>query len=359
MADEEIERWITIKGNHIPILKGESEGDAINRFFSKFDDTDDTEIDIELDDEDKKVKYDTIYFTSVGYQDSIVNPEDIDKITANGYRVREMDITKEMKDLMDEYLNSKYIDDNNMAGLMTEFRNKIRFLDIQNGTRGILSEYFRRMALNKCAEKADEFLKTLPKLENNSIDVSYRQANANGWVESHKYAYGTTEREWYTSNCQRCIIAYEMRRRGYNVEANKYTGNRDPIYNTHISMTRAFLGYDSFIQTKEYDKKPSGEKYANKKQLVKAMEKDMLDQPEGARFVLSWNWKNYKYGHTINAEKVDGKIKLYDAQTGTEHTIDDIINGTSGLGGIRVTTLQMTRVDNLKLSKRLEALVKW
>ena len=101
MADEEIERWITVKGNHIPILKGESEGDAINRFFSKFDDTDDTEIDIELDDEDKKVKYDTIYFTSVGYQDSIVNPEDIDKITANGYRVREMDITKEMKDLMD------------------------------------------------------------------------------------------------------------------------------------------------------------------------------------------------------------------------------------------------------------------
>lgn len=354
----EIERWITVKGNHIPILKGESEEQALNKFFAgvEFDDTDDIDIDIELEDADKGTKYDTIYYTTWGWQDHIVKPEDIDKVSANGYRIHEMDITAEMKDIMDKYLNSEYIEKNNLRGLMTDFDRELRQIDIKNGSRGLLKEHFRRIAIDKCAEAAKKTLDSLPKLQDTSIDNCVKGTNSNGYVESQSAKYGSVEREWYTSNCQRCIIAYEMRRRGYDVEANKYLGDRkDPIYNTNRSMTRAFLNYDSFTNTKEYEHKPNGEKYASRAQLIKAMEKDMLNEPEGARFVLSWKWKNCGYGHTLNAEKINGKIEIYDAQTDERYTIKDFIQNKE----IKATTLEMTRVDNLILSNRLEDLVKW
>ena len=194
MNDEEIERWITVKGNHIPILKGESEDDAISRFFAKFDDTDDIDIDIELEDEDKKTKYETIYYKSDWMRgNKYISEEEVDKVRENGFEVHEMEITSEMKDLMDEYLKSQYIEDNNMRGLMNEFDRKIREIEFTTGSRSVLREYFRRKALVKCEEVADKFLKTLPKLENNSIEVCYRQANANGYVESQNYPYKSKE----------------------------------------------------------------------------------------------------------------------------------------------------------------------
>ena len=53
------------------------------------------------------------------------------------------------------------------------------------------------------------------------VDPAARDANPN-------YAKG----EEYRTNCQRCIWAYEMRRRGYDVEAKPRTRSMtDPAYN--------------------------------------------------------------------------------------------------------------------------------
>ena len=57
-----IERWITINGNHIPVMKGQSEEEAFQSWLSKKEisdtaDTDDIDIDIELEDEDIKMPY--------------------------------------------------------------------------------------------------------------------------------------------------------------------------------------------------------------------------------------------------------------------------------------------------------------
>ena len=53
------------------------------------------------------------------------------------------------------------------------------------------------------------------------VDPAARDANPN-------YAKG----EEYQTNCQRCIWAYEMRRRGYDVEAKPRTRSMtDPAYN--------------------------------------------------------------------------------------------------------------------------------
>lgn len=361
MDENNIERWITVKGNHIPILKGESEEDALNRFFSNKEiketaDADDIDIDLELEDEDVKMPYKKLYY----YEDSLghkhlFDKSEIDKVLKWGEQVHEIEINDEMNQKMNELIE-KYAETNNIREMVSQYENYLRYntTGFSIGERKMLVYDFREQALEACEKYANEFLNKLPKLKDTSTTEA-NKANANGYVESHNAPYGSKEYDWYTSNCQRCIIAYEMRRRGYNVEANKYLGNKDSIYNTYLSLSRAFLDYNYDKCTKEYETQPNGEKYSSRGALIKAMERDMLKEGEGARFELNWDWKNARYGHTVNAEVINGEVIILDAQINKQYTIKDLINRKD----LRATTLKCTRLDTLKLSNRLEDLVKW
>ncbi len=354
MDDKDIKQWITVKGNHIPIHEGESVKDAINK---RFDDTDDIDIDIELEDEDIKMPYEKRYYIEdmAGYK-YLIDESQTDEYFKKGYQIYELDITDEMNqkmnDLIEEY--AKY---NSMRMMVSSYEQWLKYntTGLSSSERRLLVNDFRKRALSECKKYAKEYLNKIPKLENHDIDVSYKEANNVGYKESKSKPYGSKEFDWYTSNCQRCIIAYEMRRRGYNVEANKYLGNKDPIYNHTLSLQRAFLDFDSMINEHTYEHQPNGEKYSSRGALIHAMEKDMLKEGEGARFVLSWDWKNARYGHTVNAEVSNGQVIIYDAQNGESHTIKDLIDRKD----LRATTLTMCRTDNLTLSNRLEELIKW
>lgn len=365
--DEDIERWITVSGNHIPILKGQSVEEAIWNFVEnkkKSDadiaatkDEDDIDIDIELEDEDIKMPYEKKYYYEdmAGYK-YLIDEDKLDEYFKKGYQIHELDINDEMNQKMNELIN-KYAETNNLREMVSQYENFLKYntTGYSISERKLLINDFRKHALEACEKEANKFLDKLPKLENHDIDVSYKEANSKGYDESLKAQYGSKERDWYTSNCQRCIIAYEMRRRGYDVEANKYLGRIDKIYNTRLSLSRAFLNYDYYIHTKSYDTQPSGEKYSSRGALIKAMERDMLKEGEGARFELNWDWKNASYGHTVNAEVINGQVMIYDSQIGKSSTIKDLIDNKS----LRATTLKCTRLDTLKLSNRLEDLVKW
>ena len=366
--EQDVVQWITVRGNHIPILKGQSEEDAISEWLNKKSesnaeikattDEDDIDSDIELEDEDAKMPYNKKYYVDPGTwysQPFIIDESEIDKYFGQGYAIHELYITDEMNDKMNELIK-EFAPSNNILSMLNQYNDYLRFnSDLTSGERKMLSKEFRKEALKACEAEAQKYLEKLPKLSNNSVDVSYKEANTKGYEESLKAPYGSKERDWYTSNCQRCIIAYEMRRRGYDVEANKYLGRVDRIYNTRLSLSRAFLDYDSSVNTKHYETQPNGEKYSSRGALIKAMERDMLKEGEGARFELNWDWKNASYGHTVNAEVVNGEVKVYDAQIGVSYTIKDLIDNKS----LRATSLAFTRLDTLKLSNRLEELIKW
>ncbi len=356
MDEENIERWITVNGRHIPILKGESEKEALNRFYSRSDiesTMNTNDIDIEIETEDENIPYEKIYYTYFGPSRSIV--KDKEKAEANGYKVFEFELTAEMKDTIDDILKSEYIEDNNIRGAINVLNNKLFQIAVNGSDRRMIEDYVRPMIIDACASEAQKWLDKLPKNENKSIERCLADTNSIGYAESHKAIYNSKEYNYYTSNCQRCIIAYEMRRRGYDVEANKYKGRADEIYNTRLSLTRSFLNYDYYKNTKEYNTQPNGEKYSSRGALIKAMVKDMINEGEGARFVLSWDWKNSSWGHTVNAEIVNGEVKIFDAQINKEYSIKDMIERKD----LRATTLKCTRVDNLKLSNRLEDIIKW
>lgn len=106
-----------------------------------------------------------------------------------------------------------------------------------------------------------------------------------------------------SNNCLLCSVAYDMRRRGYNVIANQ----RAPIdYLYDIGSDD--LGY-MYPKAKQY-------KSNNLNSLTSKLER----QGSGSRGILSCTWKGSKSGHVVAYEIENGKTVLYDAQDGTKYT---------------------------------------
>lgn len=165
--------------------------------------------------------------------------------------------------------------------------------------------------------------------------------------------------EAYRINCQTCVVAHELRRRGFNVEAlantagswlEKLSHRTNEIWldaNGNIpEITRI-----GAIFTKKYEK--NGIDYgkwnktvSNRKQLIAELESSITDD---GRYHIAWTWnssgRNLK-GHIITLEKIGDTLRYYDPQNG--RVIDnfyDYINDIKLNRGIR-----LLRVDNLRIN---------
>lgn len=349
MEDDKIVKWITVKGNRIPIKEGQSAKEAIAE---RFDDTDDIEIEIETEDFDEDILNRDIYYFS-GYNPHEVTKEEYEKnkkINPAYYDV--MRLTSEEKDLFLEYLNDQSkIDNMSLGKLLDEFDNKLRYYE-HGSIRKAINNKLKDALKHKYEIKAEKFLSKLPKLKDNDIDNSYKKANAEGYAQSLKAEYKSAERKKYTNNCQRCVIAYEMRRRGYDVEAAEW--QNDGLGIGYRNLSKSFSDFKE-ENVHHYNNDKYGNKFSSRGALIRQMAKDMLEEPEGARFILNWDWKCFDAGHTVNAEKRNGTIEIYDAQNGKKYSIKDLIDRKD----LRATTLEWIRTDNLLLSSNLEGVVKW
>lgn len=345
--EQDVVQWITVRGNHIPIKPGQTVQQAISE---RFDDTDDIEIDIETEDLDKEIESETLYYFG-GYNPHPVTKEEYEKNKDNRYYA-EMSFSLEDKELMKKFLNEKDVDENTFGELCQKFYDNLprRYSMVE---RRVLYNKFREVAKKSYEAKAGRVLKTIPKASDNSSEYGLKQ-NANGYVQSIEAKYKSKEYKAYTYNCQRCVIAYEMRRRGYDVEADAYDEN-DRLGYSRNNLKRSFLNYtDDMLH--DYDKRPDGNLYSGKGQLFKAMENDMMKEPEGSRFILDWDWKGENSGHTVNAEKRNGNIIVYDSQNGKSRPLKEYLNLHNN---IRPRTITWVKTNDLKLSGDLKGVVKW
>lgn len=147
-------------------------------------------------------------------------------------------------------------------------------------------------------------------------------------------------REWQF-NCQRCVYAYEMQRRGYDVEA----------------MPRIFDGTD----TLPYANSAQGwTKVMDGAQLVsmpsRSTAQKMADQMaawgDGERAIVRVVWKGGRSGHVFIAEQQRGGTVFLDPQTGkyvdVHGYLDQAIKGRT----------QLMRVDHLKPTALIEKCVR-
>ena len=115
-------------------------------------------------------------------------------------------------------------------------------------------------------------------------------------------------REWQI-NCQRCVFAYELLRRGYDVEAKPVPtdGTFDPLpYRTRSD------GWTSLMRGMS---KHKYESTSGKTQLQDAID-TMKDWGVGARAIIAVQWKSGG-GHVFIAETTSsGSVRFLDPQPG-------------------------------------------
>ncbi len=103
----------------------------------------------------------------------------------------------------------------------------------------------------------------------------------------------------YLSNCVLCTTAYDLRRRGYDVEANTTKLGRMPddiatYYNISKNDIKAIRSYDNMI-------------------------KHLNDQPDGARGNICAGVGAFDSGHSMVWEKQNGKVVIIDAQSNQKY----------------------------------------
>jgi len=163
----------------------------------------------------------------------------------------------------------------------------------------------------------------------------------------HSYSY----RE-FSENCQRCVVAYEMRRRGYDVEAlPTYQGDRlgaisfvkDGIY--HAQWRGAFQ------HAKTESVAAEGNNAAAEKQVMKNISDKMHQYGDGSRAVIQILYRGGG-GHVFNVENHGGRIVYVEAQTGK---VKDM---AFTMKSVKTESVNIVRVDNLRPSDRMRNFVK-
>lgn len=136
----------------------------------------------------------------------------------------------------------------------------------------------------------------------------------------------------YQENCQSCVVVHEARLRGLDITALGYSNKKDSV---QFQLGEHFE--DAWINPKT-GKTPSSTIIKGDDLLRKA-ERQM--QIVG-RYHVGINYNTIE-GHIITAEKaVDGKLYLYDAQSGIFININEFRDAES---------IEILKVDKLLISK--------
>jgi len=132
-------------------------------------------------------------------------------------------------------------------------------------------------------------------------------------------------RQW-KRNCQRCVCAYELRRRGYDVVAmpkmqgDKMHNGGDFFQEATINRVRGL----TFAQ----------------------LEKQLMEAKPGARFIIEVRWPRSRVGHTFNAERLKRGIKYVDGQPGKDTAKEYFKRAVDG-------KISYFRSDNAKINSKI------
>lgn len=154
----------------------------------------------------------------------------------------------------------------------------------------------------------------------------------------------------YRNNCQTCVVAHEARRRGFDVEAMpRVTQHQEDLaFNTRLAWKDS-TGHAPMPLTNG--------NVATNKQLVKWFE-DTVE--EGERYHLNVFWKNYKGGHIVCLERINGTLTMFDPQnaeisSGSEKILNyfnsyRIRLRQESFSGTYRGMVKLYRVDNLEFN---------
>ncbi len=183
-----------------------------------------------------------------------------------------------------------------------------------------------------------------------SMDMTFDDADG-GRVNPN---YKNGGKSNYEENCQSCVVAFEARLRGYNVEASKTTKLTNSL---SWDAKKAWInpetgGVPNDIVPQDFDR-IKGKPYNSEKYI------DFLNTQikEGNRYNMSFLWKSKRgrVGHVITMYKDKEGIKIYDPQSGKIEkdlkTFFKEVKFVSNSIGIKSNEIpQLYRVDNMSFN---------
>ena len=166
-------------------------------------------------------------------------------------------------------------------------------------------------------------------------------------MEAVNPIYHTNNKSLVDENCGACTIAYDLRRRGYDVAAvdeDTYRKSGGTLNDLVDCYDNAKLIDMSYIARKYNISEKSSTGHPTK-ELVSCMEKEMLSEGDGARgnFLTVWSLGG---GHSISWEVENGEIVYRDCQTNEKVELDKWLGMSD--------EFYYFRTDNLTPNERIE-----
>jgi len=141
----------------------------------------------------------------------------------------------------------------------------------------------------------------------------------------------------YTRNCTNCTIAYELRQRGFDVEA--LPGFGMSTYELAGMFDGAIVKYAATLSPTD-----------NIGEMIRKVEDDILTWGDGARGVIRGEWAYRDEGHIFSLEVHNGTVRYDDGQSGR--------NDVKFLADMKPQSIKYVRLDNLRYNDKVTTVVK-
>lgn len=160
----------------------------------------------------------------------------------------------------------------------------------------------------------------------------------------------------YNTNCQSCVVTYEARRRGYNVQALPNLYKLDP---NNLDFTKYTLQNELAEDMTLAWFKPGTLERPEVEELTANSVKNMYDKLDkkvlsGNRYEISIRWKSQDSSHIMCIYKnKDNILEIYDPQNGEIYTGASINAWRLNYARIKGKyPIKLMRVDNLVIDER-------
>lgn len=363
MENENIERWITVKGNHIPILKGQTEEEAINNFIDK---NQAFEIDIPKERKEKSyyIWYDDEHHNGTTIQKDQYEDAEKQKWWKPGYskEIRESDIDweeqynitadqaeKMMQDALNNVDPSKVFTKSDLRDALWRDL-QMKFFDIPRKEQYGADLRARRLVNRDIFD--EEIDAKWKEIEDYHIEKGKEALNKFTKIKDKSQPailYGVNRANFYSSdayseNCQRCVSTLEARFRGYNVQAKPLPPKDD--LQSGKGYARCFIGWE-----KQFIDNDDGHLGKTGKTVKRGIEQEILKAGNGSRFIVRIGWKGHSTGHVFNAINDNGTVRFIDGQSN-----DDDVGNYFDVNGVGIKPLetQLLRVDNLEFNETVD-----
>lgn len=174
---------------------------------------------------------------------------------------------------------------------------------------------------NIVADGKKSYTKTIKGMH--SIEDDLKAINPNYEPSSYKWA----------SNCQRCVPAYEMRRRGFDVVAKPRKRGKDDTASS----------WRTIFKDAQWEICGTNRKESTIKNIVDNMQK----YGDGSRAEIYVVWRNGRSSHVFVAENDGGNIRFIDPQSSKGNVIEYFDR-------CRTTATEMCRIDNLETTELIK-----